>query len=226
MEDHGLEVVALRAAWVSDPRDATNDRHARDRVDRLYEAVHVGGRLPGGARWVPLDDLERRPTPMGRAIDAGVLAPGQRAPATVVRPGLVRRDGGLDRRAARASRACAGAATCDRSARGRAPPCSRSRPTVDACGPSRSRCRSRTRSRSRACCPTWIPGIVPPLLAADPATGRLLMEDVGGPLLDAHPGSAGSMDRDDGPDSPRSSRCWPATWRRFGSAGVPRASMA
>src|SRR6478735_7178684 len=74
----GLEVVALRAAWI----DAPADRTAPGAIDRLYEAVWTGGALPPGTRWIDDDDLDRRPTAMGRAIDAGALDPaaGDRQP--------------------------------------------------------------------------------------------------------------------------------------------------
>ncbi len=47
----GLEVVTLRAAWVDEPGpEATYGR-------RLYEAEHVGGSLPPGASWADQTDL-------------------------------------------------------------------------------------------------------------------------------------------------------------------------
>jgi hypothetical protein len=64
--DHGLRVEALRTAWHGEP-------DGEGRVDRLVEVSLVGGRLPEGARWVPLDALDRRPTPLGRAIEATAL---------------------------------------------------------------------------------------------------------------------------------------------------------
>lgn len=67
-ETYGLDVVALRVAWVGEPA-------ADGSVDRLVEVAHRGGPVPRGARWVPLAEVERRPTPLGRAIDAGALEP-------------------------------------------------------------------------------------------------------------------------------------------------------
>ena len=67
-DDLALDVVALRAAWLGEPA-------ADGSVDRLYEVAWRGGSVPAGSRWVPLPDLERRETPLGRAIDAGVLEP-------------------------------------------------------------------------------------------------------------------------------------------------------
>lgn len=46
----GLEVVALRAAWVDDPRLTVAGGS-----DRLYEVAYVGGSPPEGADWIPLE---------------------------------------------------------------------------------------------------------------------------------------------------------------------------
>src|SRR6188472_3518662 len=63
-EAFGLDVVALRAAWIDQPTPGL----PAPSTDRLYEAAWVAGAMPSGARWVALDDLERRATPMGGAI--------------------------------------------------------------------------------------------------------------------------------------------------------------
>ena len=60
------------------------------------------------------------------------------------------------------------------------------------------------------------PGIVPPLVAADPATGRLLMEDVRGPLLDAIPETRARHGSRRWRGSRRSSGCCRGTCPRFG----------
>lgn len=214
--EHGLDVVALRAAWVGEPG-------LDGREDRLYEAVFVGGTLPAGMRWVPLDALERRPTPLGRGIDAGALDPaaGDRQP-------WYRADWFADMTAWIQDRLAAAG--------------------VRQRGPVRQ-----VRSWGRAALLTvetdrgrlWAkevpsvfsheiavtglladidPGIVPPLMAADASVGRLLMEEVAGPILATEPAAT---------------EAWFATIMRLAEvqrvlaadldalavAGVPRASL-
>jgi hypothetical protein len=173
--DVGVAVVVLRAAWLGEPDD-------RGRVDRLYEATWADGDPPAGWRWVDDDDLRLRLTPLGQAIEAGALRPlrGQLQPW--YRPGAV---------AAMDEWVQAALATTGR------------RPD----GPVRQ-----VRSWGRSLLlrvetdrgPLWAkqvpavfahevtltelladidPGIVPPLVAADAAAGRLLVEHVEGPLL-------------------------------------------
>ena len=215
-EEHGLRVVALRAAWLGEPRPGGQD-------DRLYEVVHVGGSVPSGARWVALADLDRRPSPLGRAIDAGCLGPsgGHRQPWYLA--------GWLDDMAAWIDDRLDGARLVRR-------------------GPVRQ-----VRSWGRAALLTvetdrgrvWAkqvpdvfahevavtrlladidPGLVPPVIAADPAAGRMLIEHVEGPAL---------VDLQDQPDA------WIATLARLAesqhvlaadlaairSAGVPAADL-
>jgi hypothetical protein len=222
-EDHGLEVIAWRSAWVSDPGDAATDRGVGDRGDRLYEAVHIGGRLPSGARWVPLDDLERRPTPMGRAIDAGVLGHPQGHQQPWYGPGWF--DGmvtWIDERLAIAGMRRRGDVRQIRS-------WARSALVTVETDRGRLWAKQVPVPFAHEVAVTGLlsdldPGVVPPLVAADPVAGRLLIEDVGGPLLSAIPDAR---------------EPWLATMSRFAEiqqvlsrdlsalriAGVPRASL-
>ena len=208
----GLEVVALRAAWIDAPADQT----APGAIDRLYEAVWTGGALPPGTSWIDDDDLDRRPTAMGRAIDAGALDPaaGDRQPW--YRPGwLAECTGWID-----ASLDAAGL-------RRHGPP-----RQIRAWGRSALLTVDTDRGRvwakqvpvafAHEVAVTGLladidPGIVPPLIAADVATGRVLMEDVPGPGLDALP-----------PEDP----AWPATMARLAelqrvlAADAPAVRMA
>jgi hypothetical protein len=174
-DDFGLGVVALRAAWLGEPRsDGTHDR--------LYEATHVGGALPSGARWVALPDLERRPSPLGRAVDAGCLASasGDRQPWYVPgwmpemaawiddglgRAGLVRR--GPIRQVRSWGRAALLTVETDR---GRV--WAKQVPDVFAHEVAVTRLLA-----------DIDPGLVPPAVATDPVIGRMLMEHIDGPLL-------------------------------------------
>ena len=171
----GLDVVALRAAWLGDPVEDGS-------VDRLVEVAHRGGRLPDGARWLALEDLERRPTPLGRAIDAGALDPsdgvlhpwyrsdwfeGMAAwvDAALLDAGLRRR--GPIRQVRSWGRAALVSADTDR---GRV--WAKQVPTVFAHEIAVTRLLGDVD-----------PGFVAPEIAADPASGRVLMEHVEGPLL-------------------------------------------
>ena len=137
-DDVGLDVVALRAAWLGEPA-------ADGSLDRLYEVAWRGGSVPAGSGGRPLPDLERRATPLGRAIDAGVLnRPMATSSRGTARAGSTRWPPGSTRRWPMPG--CDGAARSARSARGAAPRCSSSTPTVAGSGPSRSRPSSRTRS--------------------------------------------------------------------------------
>lgn len=216
-EDPGIEVVVLRAAWLGDP-------DAAGRTDRLYEAVAAHDRLPPGHRWVAPADLDRRPTPLGRAIDSGVLEPsaGDRQPwyGPAWFPEMV---GWIDERLADAG-------------------IRRHGPVRQVRSWGRSALLTLDTDRGRL----WAkqvpavfaheiavtrlladvdPGIVPPLVAADPRAGRVLMEHVEGPLLS---------------DQPDVADAWLATMARLAEiqrvmaadlgvlrmAGVPTASMA
>ncbi len=216
-EDPGIDVVVLRAAWLGDP-------DAAGRTDRLYEAVAATDRLPAGHRWVALADLDRRPTPMGRAIDVGVLEPmaGDRQPwygagwfpemvawiderlgdAGIRRHGPVRQVRSWGRSAL---------LTLDTD-RGRL--WAKQVPAVFA-----------HEIAVTGLLADVDPGIVPPLVAADARAGRVLMEHVEGPLLAQQPDVADA---------------WLATMARLAEiqrvmaadldvlrkAGVPTASLA
>ncbi len=142
--------------------------------------------MPSGARWVPLDELERRSTPMGRAIDGGALDPvgGDRQPWY--------REGWLDEFTAWID---AGLATAGLRRHG--PPRqvrSWSRSALLTVETDRGRVWAKQVPRAFAheVAVTGLladldPGIVPPLLAADAATGRVLMEDIPGRGLDGVP---------------------------------------
>jgi len=195
----GLTVVALRAAWVDDPRLAlgglalgglalggvdAEDTLTRTATSshRLYEAAWLGGVLPAGADWVPLEALERRPTPLGRAIDAGALEPASGVHQPWYRgewlPDMV---SWIDERLA----------AIGRRRRGRVRQV-------------RSWARSALLSVETDGGPVWAkqvpeifahevavtalladldPGVVAPLIAGDVRSGRMLMEHVSGPLL-------------------------------------------
>jgi hypothetical protein len=182
-DDLGLDVVVLRAAWLGEPVPGA------DAPDRLYEAVHQGGRMPPGARWIALDALPRRPTPLGRAIDDGALdaIEGDRQPwyragwhADMVawiddqtgRAGLRRR--GPIRQVRSWGRSALLTVETDR---GRL--WAKQVPAVFA-----------HEVAVTGLLADVDPGIVPPLVAADPASGRLLMEDVVGPILASEPAAS------------------------------------
>lgn len=173
----GLEVVALRAAWVDDPRLTVAGGS-----DRLYEVAYVGGSPPEGADWIPLEALERRPTPLGQAIDAGVLEPAAGAHQPWYRPDWASdMTAWIDEALAAVGRR-------------------RTAPIRQVRSWGRSALLSVETDGGRlwakqvpavfahevavsALLADLDPGIVPPLVAGDVAAGRLLMEHVDGPLL-------------------------------------------
>jgi hypothetical protein len=174
-DDLGLDVVALRAVWLGEPA-------ADGSVDRLVEVALRGGRVPIGARWVALEDLERRSTPLGRAIDAGALEPADGQLQPWYRPDwfdrmttwvdAAVRDAGLRRRGPiRQVRSWGRAAllTLDTD-RGRV--WAKQVPGVFAHEIAVTRLLGDVD-----------PGFVAPEITADPAGGRVLMEHVEGPLL-------------------------------------------
>ena len=176
LEEHGLTVEVLRAAWLANPSPG------HDAPDRLYEAACVAGRLPAGAGWVALEDLDRRPTPLGRAIDAGALesVSGDRQPW--YRPGWLagmttwiddhlaanglRRRGPVRQIRSWGRSALLGVETD----RGRL--WAKQVPAVFAHEVAVTRLLA-----------DLDPGIVPPVAAADISTGRVLLEHVEGPIL-------------------------------------------
>ncbi len=172
---YGLDVVALRAAWLGDP--------AKDgSVDRLYEVAFRGRTIPDGARWVPLADLPRRATPLGRAIDEGALEPahGHLQPwyrpdwfdgiAVWIDAGLA--DAGLRRRGPiRQVRSWGRSSLLSVET-------DRGRVWAKAVPPVFAHEIAVTRLLGDV-----DPGFVPPEIAADPRHGRVLMEHVEGPLL-------------------------------------------
>jgi hypothetical protein len=178
--DHGLDVAVLRPAWLGDP-----DR------DRLYEAAHLAGRLPAGARWVPLVDLERRATPLGRAIGGGVLdavvgdgQPWYRAdwlPDMVDWIDQQLQAAGIHRRGpVRQFRSWARAAVVQiETDRGR-------------WWAKQVPARFAHEVTVTSLLADIDPGIVPPVLAADPSTGRILVEHVEGPALGSLPFGSGA----------------------------------
>jgi hypothetical protein len=174
-EGFGLDVVALRTVWLGEPA-ADGSGH------RLVEAALRGGTVPAGSRWVALEDLERRATPLGRAIEAGVLEPADGSLHPWYRPewfasmaswvdaALV--DAGLRRRGpVRQVRSWGRAAlvTLDTD-RGRV--WAKQVPTVFAHEIAVTRLLGDVD-----------PGFVAPEIAADQGTGRVLMEHVTGHLL-------------------------------------------
>jgi hypothetical protein len=192
--DHGIAVVALRAAWVGDLHGPTG---ARD--DRLYEAVQVEGHLPPGAAWVPLGVLERRATPIGRAIDAGALEPaaGDRQPW--YRPGWLPdaaawidarlAERGLHRRGPITQVRSWGRSALLRLDTDRGGLWYKDVPAVFA-----------HEVAVTGLLADVDPGCVPPLVAVDTTEGRLLMEHVAGPLL---------------AELPVDDRAWPAAMARL-----------
>lgn len=174
--DHGLRVEVLRAAWLADPVPGA------DAPDRLYEAVVTGGRLPPGARWVALADLERRPTPLGRAIDGGVLEPSAGDLQPWYRPGwLAEMDAWIDTRITELGLRRHGPVRQVRSW-GRS---ALLRLETDRGG---LWAKQVPMAFAHEVAVTGLladidPGIVPPVVAADAAAGRLLLEHVEGPIL-------------------------------------------
>lgn len=216
-EAPGIEVVVLRAAWLGDGA-------APGRSDRLYEAVATHDAPAAGHRWVALADLDRRPTPMGRAIDAGVLdsLAGDRQPWYGIH-WFAEMVAWIDERLADAG-------------------IRRHGPVQQVRSWGRSALLTLHTDRGHL----WAkqvpavfahevavtglladvdPGIVPPLVAADTRSGRLLMEHVEGPQL---------------AEQPEAADAWLATMSRLAEiqrvmaadlgvlrvAGVPAASMA
>ena len=216
--DHGLDVVALRAAWTS---ERGPDGQA---ADRLYEVIHRSGRSPAGARWVQVGDLERRRTELGRAIDDGALEPAAGDHQPWYRPGWY-----ADMSAWIEAR------LEDRGLRRRGPV-----RQVRSWGRSALLAVETDRGRLWAKQVPLVfmhevavtglladvdPGLVPPVVAADPSSGRLLLEHVEGWILASRR---------------RPREAWLATMARLAEtqrvmardvgalrvAGVPRASLA
>jgi hypothetical protein len=214
--DHELEVVALRAAWLGEPR-------ADGMLDRLYEVVDTGGRIPRGWRWVALADLERRASPLGRAIDAGCLEPAHGHLQPWYRPGWLDEmrawvDEGLTRAGLRRRGPIAqvrswGRAALLRVETDRGTVWAKQVPSVFAHEIAVTRLLS-----------DIDPGFAPPVIAADPGRGRMLLEHIDGDAL------TDLRDRSD---------AWMATLSRLGesqrviaadlaavrTAGVPAADL-
>ena len=179
----GLDVVALRAA-LDRPSDDPDFATPSDRS--LYEAVWVGGALPSGTRWIAATSSSGARQRWARAIDAGALDPvaGDRQPW--YRQGwLDECTGWID-----AGLAAAGLRRHGRPRQVR----SWSRSALLTVETDRGRVWAKQVPRAFAheVAVTGLladldPGIVPPLLAADAATGRVLMEDIPGPGLDGVP---------------------------------------
>lgn len=218
MADLGMDVIALRAAWIDDPRlIAGAGGH------RLYEAVWLGGALPAGASWVAAGDLVRRPTPLGRAIDSGVLEPAIGAHQPWYRPDwLPAMVAWIDERLAAVGRRRTAAPRQVRS-------WGRSALLAIETDGGRLWAKQVPAVFAHEVAVTALladldPGAVAPLVAGDVATGRLLMEHVEGPIL---------ADVDDG-------AAWTATMARLAElqrvlavdllalevAGVPHATEA
>jgi hypothetical protein len=178
--EHRLRVEALRTVWVGGPSPD-------DMEDRLVEVALVDGPLPAGSRWVPLAELDRRPTPLGQAIDGGVLQSTGGYSQPWYRPGwLAEMTAWVDERLAATGGRRRGDAVQVRSwgrsallrvetDRGRL--WAKQVPVVFA---------------HEVAVTTLLadvdPGFVPPVVAADPAVGRILTEHVEGPLLTASDG--------------------------------------
>ena len=180
--EHGLRVIALRTAWRSGPGEGPGDD------DRLYEASWLGGPVPAGARWVDLADLDLRPTPLGDAIGRGALIPaaGDRQPW--YRPGWFEgfagwiderlHDVGLHRHGPPRQVRSWGRSALVTVETDRGRWWAKQVPAVFAHEVSVTGLLSDVD-----------PGIVAPVVAAEAATARLLMEDASGPILAREPGS-------------------------------------
>lgn len=173
----GVEVVTLRAAWVSDTAD-----------ERLYDSILVGGEVPPGAAWWERDALPERLARAGAsagltsAIGAGALVPSDGAHQGWYRPGWLETmtawadarlaDAGLRRRGAYRQIRSWGRSALLQVDTDRGLVWAKAVPVAFA-----------HEIAVTGLLADVDPGLVPPVIAADPAGGRLLLAHVAGPSL-------------------------------------------
>jgi hypothetical protein len=175
-ERHGLDVVVLRACWLADEGSVS------EAGSRLYEAESAGRATPTGAAWVDVEAIYSDDPGLAAAIVGGALTPAAGDHQPWYRLGWFARmgewiDGCLDEAGLRRRGPIRQARSWGRSAlvtldtdRGRV--WAKQVPEVFA-----------HEIAVTGLLEDCDPGLVPPLLAADPAGGRLLIEHVDGDHL-------------------------------------------
>ena len=171
----GVDVVTLRAAWVSRTAD-----------DRLYEAVLVGGAVPAGSDWCDRDALPGRLSStspgVSGAIRDGALVPADGTHQAWYRPGWLDTmtawaderlvDAGLRRRGAYRQIRSWGRSGLLQADTDRGVVWAKAVPVAFA-----------HEIAVTGLLADVDPGLVPPVIAADPAGGRMLLAHVDGPGL-------------------------------------------
>lgn len=177
LERVGIEVVTLRAAWLSDTAD-----------ERLYDAILVGGEVPPGAAWWERDAIPERLAPASAsagltgAILAGALEPSDGTSQAWYRPGWLGTmtawadarlaDAGLRRRGDYRQIRTWGRSALLQADTDRGLVWAKAVPVAFA-----------HEIAVTGLLADLDPGLVPPVIAADPAGGRLLLAHVDGPSL-------------------------------------------
>jgi hypothetical protein len=178
-ERHGIDVVALRACWVT---DGAEDRGA---ARRLYEVEMIDGHVPEGAGWAGPASITADDPALAAALAAGALAPADGDRQPWYRPGWF---GGMvawiDERLAEVGLRRRGPIRQSRS-------WGRSALLTLETDRGRLWAKQVPEVFAHEVAVTGLledcdPGLVPPVVAADPDRGRLLLEHVDGQLLAAN----------------------------------------
>jgi hypothetical protein len=178
LERHGMGVIALRTCWLTDGAGRGGS------AQRLYEVEPTDTRAPEGAGWTDPASITPRDPSLAAALAAGALAPAEGDRQPWYRPGwFADMAGWIDARLAEVGLHRRGAVRQARS-------WGRSALLTVETDRGRLWAKQVPEVFAHEVAVTGLledcdPGLVPPLVAADPDRGRLLLEHVDGQLLAA-----------------------------------------